>query len=373
MRILTVSHFFDDHGGGIERVAAHLSEEFHALGHASIWAAASRDQTPPTNGVTRISLPYFDPLEKASGLPMPIPSLTGLRRLLRAVRDVDQIVIHDALYVTSIVTLVAAKWMRKPVLLIQHIGDILFPSQFLRTLIALANRLVTHNMLRAVDRVVYISATTQEAFSGVKTRHPSRVIYNGVDTAVFNRKRRAERDDIRTSLGVNEDRRLVLFVGRFVTKKGLEIIERLARQRSDLEFILAGSGVIEPETWRLHNVRVVRNRTGRSLAELYCAANLLLLPSVGEGYPLVIQEAMACGLPVICGEASANADPDASRWLIGVPISLADISTTACRISHAIDNMHFSQQDASQLATYARERYQWSSTAHQILAEIHDR
>ena len=54
MRILTVSHFFDSHGGGLERVAGHLVRQFSAMGHESIWAASA--ETPPAADIANASV-----------------------------------------------------------------------------------------------------------------------------------------------------------------------------------------------------------------------------------------------------------------------------------------------------------------------------
>ena len=56
---------------------------------------------------------------------------------------------------------------------------------------------------------------------------------------------------------------------------------------------------------------VHRNLSQAELPPLYQAADLLVLPSVGEGFPLVVQEAMACGTPALVGDETAAGCPEA--------------------------------------------------------------
>lgn len=160
---------------------------------------------------------------------------------------------------------------------------------------------------------------------------------------------------------------MLIFVGRFVQKKGLAILEQVATKRPDLHFVLIGRGPISPESWGLPNVAVMGMQTQQTIAELYRAADLLLLPSVGEGFPLVVQEAMACGLPVICGSDSAQADPTAAQWLRGVDIDLKDIEASANRCSTAIDQLFLSPIDKAEMARYAGNKYRWDHMAAEIV------
>ena len=135
------------------------------------------------------------------------------------------------------------------------------------------------------------------------------------------------------SLGLPVDRPVALFVGRFVEKKGLHLIERLARRRPDLTFALAGWGPIDPTGWRLPNVHVLSDLQGETLVPLYQSSDVFVLPSVGEGWPLVLQEALACGLPVICGQETAAADPGAGARIEGVAIEGADPDTAVAALA----------------------------------------
>lgn len=124
-------------------------------GATPYWAASASD-TLPTGNLNIIALRCVDPLEKLTGLPMPLPGPTAICALSDAVRRSDVVVIHDALYATSILGMMMAKLHAKPVILIQHIAAIPFRSPVLRLLMRLANLVVTRPMLWAADaRSIY--------------------------------------------------------------------------------------------------------------------------------------------------------------------------------------------------------------------------
>src|SRR6202008_680383 len=94
-------------------------------------------------------------------------------------------------------------------------------------------------------------------------------------------------------------------------------------------FGFAGSGPLDPSVWGLPNVRVYSALSGSTLVPLYRASDVLLLPSVGEGFPLVVQEALACGLRIICGTETARAAARAGAWINGVEVDPAAPRHTA--------------------------------------------
>jgi glycosyltransferase involved in cell wall biosynthesis len=91
-----------------------------------------------------------------------------------------------------------------------------------------------------------------------------------------------------------------------VKKKGLQIIEALAERSPDVLWILVGSGPEAPSRDR-PNVRVVGRVEHEHLPCFYQAADVLMLPSAGEGFPLVVQEALCCGAGVLSTDEVASA------------------------------------------------------------------
>lgn len=117
----------------------------------------------------------------------------------------------------------------------------------------------------------------------------------------------------RVALGVPEDARLALFVGKLIPRKrvgdflrGLEI---LTAKEEAIWGLVVGTG---PEEASLRNqaatmkanIHFTGFRNQSELPALYAAADALVLPSDGsETWGLVVNEAFACGTPVVVSEA----------------------------------------------------------------------
>lgn len=367
MRVLCVTPFFASHGGGIERVAGYLNRHIAGAGHDVCWAASTADDLPCSPRLEALPLRCVDPLERLTGLPMPLPLPSAWATVRRAVKRADIVIIHDALYVTSIMAMLFAVMARKPVVLIQHIAGIEFAHPVLRGLMWLANRLVTRPMLGRADQALFISDAVRAAFADIRMKRVAQLLFNGVDGAIFHAGSGDDRVATRHRHGLPTARTLAVFVGRFVEKKGMRILREVARRLPQVDFAFVGAGPIDPRRWELANVHVLGVQPPAIVADLYRAADLLVLPSVGEGYPLVIQEAMACGLPVVCGEESAKADPAASRWLRGVDIDLGDPERSAARVAAVMEGLAPDGDHRRQMASYAAAAYSWPAMATAIV------
>ncbi len=138
-------------------------------------------------------------------------------------------------------------------------------------------------------------------------------IYNGAPEAagVPDERRTALRGKVRQDLGLPDEARIVLSVGRLNVQKAydriIESIPYVMDQRSDVWWVWAGEGpereLLESELGArglYSNVRVLGHRA--DVPDLLTAADLLVLPSRSEGFPFVVLEAHAAETPVIVGE-----------------------------------------------------------------------
>jgi glycosyltransferase involved in cell wall biosynthesis len=307
LKVLLLSHYFESHAGGIELVVSRLAREFAARGVEVRWAATEPRRQPrdSPDPVGRVPMHSFNLVERVTGLPYPIWTPTSYPALLRAVRWADVVHLHDAIYFGSQLAGAYARRLRKPIVVTQHVGAIPFRSRTYRLLHHVANALFTEPLLRRSDRVVFVSDRVRSELAGVRLLSEPQTIYNGVDTRLFSPVS-ADPASVRERLGLDPRKTTFLFVGRFSPKKGLARIREAAARLPEIQWVLIGWGNEDPASWRLPNVIVAGRQSQASLPNWYRAADLLVLPSVGEGFPLVVQEAMACGTPCLVSEETRD-------------------------------------------------------------------
>jgi len=179
--------------------------------------------------------------------------------------------------------------------------------------------------LRAADYVV--SLTESERSRVVSAGVPSEkavVIPNGVDTQIF---RPQASEQIPHS---------VIWVGRYVAEKGLshllEAAKIVTREFPDAKFFLIGYGeerssllVLRRRLNLEENVIFVSARSQEDIVQLLNECTVFALPSLSEGFPLAVLEAMSCAKPVVAtsgigleeilGEAGVYAHAGDSREL----------------------------------------------------------
>jgi glycosyltransferase involved in cell wall biosynthesis len=167
-------------------------------------------------------------------------------------------------------------------------------------------------------------------------------VVNGVDTVAF---APGDRTAARQRLGLRQAGQVVAMSARLDPRKRhrllIDAVARLVTQGRNLTLLLAGDGALRPELEALARSRGAESRVcflgfREDIQTVYQAADLVVLPSTGEGLSNAILESMACATPVLCHAACGCAevvadgvdgwvrDIDSAETLAGLMVPLFD-------------------------------------------------
>ena len=153
---------------------------------------------------------------------------------------------------------------------------------------------------RAKEYLIHLGAASDKTF----------MAYNTVDTDFFKRessKLRMKGRRLKGELGI-ENKSIILYVGQLIERKGIKYLltaySRLKRE-NDVACLIVGDGPQRTELVDLctreniKDVFFVGYKQLKELPEYYVISDIFVLPSTQEVWGLVLNEAMACGLPVV--------------------------------------------------------------------------
>lgn len=139
------------------------------------------------------------------------------------------------------------------------------------------------------------------------------VILNGVDTRRY--PAAADRKELRSRLGFGDDACLIAVVGTLKEQKGhrylVEAGKEILSKRQNLHFLFIGDGPLLQELNRqaaesglTERIHFLGNRD--DVPDLLAASDLFVLPSLWEGLPMALIEAMASGMPIVATRVSGT-------------------------------------------------------------------
>jgi D-inositol-3-phosphate glycosyltransferase len=308
-RVLIVSPYAFPHIGGIEVLVEQQARVLADLGH-KVTVVTSRYGRTTARGERRynyevVRIPAWNGLEKRFGIPFPVWSPTGIWRLARLIGQADIVHAHDAYYISSMLAGILSWLRRRPFFMTQHVAIVMHSIA--------AVMLIQKVIYGSAGRLLWGFARSVTVYNNIVRDFVSgygippeklRVVNNGIDTSEFRRGTEEGKQFIREKYGLPQDRPVILFAGRLVHKKGFQHL--LEACGPEYELVLAGPGMIPDHV--PPGVTFVGSVDRQDLRGLYQASDIFVLPAVGEMFTLVMQEAMACGLPVVTTNETAYAD-----------------------------------------------------------------
>ena len=299
--------------GGAETVLTRL------LTHAPRSAAVSSVISLMSGGPLETRLREAGVMVESLGMTRAVPSLRGIARFRRVIRQWRPDVIQGWMYHGNLAAWYGSRVCDSRPATVWNVRQTLSALRRERPLTRAVIRL-NRRLAGSIDTIVYNSEAARaqhERFGFLSDR--AVVIPNGFDCRVF-RPDPAAGQRLRAELGIAPDQALVGLVNRFHPMKGHGVFLQAARLLLDRgaqsRFICAGRDVTwenqELRQWaRQYHLEAHLHLLGErsDTPQLFAALDVACCSSIwGEGFPNVVGEAMACATPCVATDVGDTAE-----------------------------------------------------------------
>ena len=227
-----------------------------------------------------------------------------------------------------------------------------------------------------VARFIAVSAA---AGAQAELAAPVTLIYNGVDTELFDRSSARERLEKRSELGLEPDDAVIISIGQFVPRKQLDllvpVLRRVREANSHAKLVLVGDGPqraqIERDVDRAglgDHVRLVGARL--DVPELLSMADVFVFPSRLETFGLVVVEAMASAKPIVVFETAPFTEI-LDNESTGMLVPRNDVEEMARQTSRLLAQPQLARQLGNRAQHVARDRFDVRTTV-AALQDLYD-
>jgi glycosyltransferase involved in cell wall biosynthesis len=325
----------------------------------------SRGLAPLVEGVTALNIPTLT-------LPTMAPGYPGVRRIpnfVTALRRLGPSIVHLHLtWPLACQYALLGSWLARTPRIVATVH--LYLNVEMNRRVAAQQRLIT----RVVDRYIAVSAHVRTKLVTELGWAPTKIdlVYNGVEVAA---DPPMPSPALRAALRGTGDRPLILVPARLTPQKGHRFLLEAATQLPDARVVLAGDGPERSELEALAHDRGLAEQVlflghREDVRDLLAVADVVVLPSLFEGFPLSLLEAMVAGTPVIATRIG-GVDELVRDGCNGLLVEPQDPEALAAAIRRLLEDRGYRQQLATAAKADVTERFS-SSTMCQRVGAIYD-
>jgi glycosyltransferase involved in cell wall biosynthesis len=251
-----------------------------------------------------------------------------------------------------------------PFIVTAHGGDIYikpFKNEFWRH--------ITENILNSADHIITVSHSNFACIQKLDISTPVTIIPNGFNSELFYPRNPMK---CKKLLNLPQDKVIILTVGNLETIKGhlylIDAIQKITHVRKDALCVIVGSGKLHKKLkHKIHSLELDEQiilAGGKPHDEIPLwmnACDLFVLPSLNEGNPTVMFEALGCGKPFI-GTSVGGVPEVITSDKYGLLVEPANPDDLAEKLLVALDR----EWDREEILGYA-EQFTWENIAKEIL------
>ncbi len=290
------------------------------------------------------------------------PALFGLRTLL-ALRKINPDLIHCQDINMGFIGVCASKFLGKPSLVWGRGADVYKSGQ--------VSRLISRVVLKKTNTVIALTENMRLEINR-RCKRDVVVIPNGINLSDYEG---LSKERTRTKLSLGEGEKVVLFVGTLRPVKGAEYLIRafdiVRRNESGFKLLMVGDGeqreflenlVKELDLYDI--VTFVGKVPNEKVPQYLKASDVFVLPSLSEGFPNVVLEAMASGLPVVATRVGGMSEIIKDH-INGYLVDAGDPDGIAEKLQLLLEDEKLSEQISTNNLSTVKD-YSWNSVVDRI-------
>lgn len=291
MRVCILGQY-PPHIGGVSSHSYLLSQELKKRGDDVYVLTYTHQDVKDLDGI-KVETAFAPNIKGLRGLFFFISSFFKLINMVRH-NNIELIHAHFLLP-PGLIGILVGKIMGKKIAVTAHGSDLLIQ----------ANNPILRSLIKFVmgksDYVMVVNQTLKDKALqlGIKSEKIF-ITPNAVDLEKFNPHNKQFPPDII----ISNEKPIILFVGNLVYQKGVEyLLEAKKLMDCDAELLIVGDGPLRNDLMKKVEIDeipdVVFAGARRDVDQIMPSADLFVLPSISEGFPITILEALASGLPVV--------------------------------------------------------------------------
>jgi glycosyltransferase involved in cell wall biosynthesis len=376
IKILNFVPYYPPHIGGLEKHAIELHEKLVEKGLSVTVFTPDLPKTKKDisneNGVVVIRYPSFEPVHN-----FPLPKFWSLKfwKMFFSLfkEDFDIVFSITMFFHSATLALIYTKIKRKKWIHIEHASDY---TKSTSLLIATTARIYTDILGRIAlvfsDLNIAPSQSAARFVSGF-TKKPSAVIYRGMPFEEI--KKISPNTELDEKM---KDKKIVLYVGRLISGKGIiDLVEATAKINFD-NFILliVGDG---PEEKRLkdltkklkieNKIEFLGAKNFNEVLSIMKISDIFVNPSYNEGLPTTVLEAGACGCAIVATDVGGTREIITDKKS-GILIEAKDINAIAKSIEKLLIDETKRKEFSQSAKQEVSEKFNWEKSVGSYMNEI---
>lgn len=218
------------------------------------------------------------------------------------------------------------------------------------------------------DRIIAVSNYTAESINKEYNVSPEKitVIPDAVDTKRFNPS--VDGNHIKERFDLQSD--VILFVGRLDHTKGVqylvEAFSMILKENPDAKLVIVGNGPMMRSLKNKKSIILAGSVSDTELPYFYAASDVVVLPSLMEGFGIVLLEAMATGKPCIAARAGGTEDV-IEDGITGFFVPVADVRRLYDGIHTILSDGDLARKFGDAGRKRVEERFTWKKIAEKTM------